>query len=87
MQNAEIKKIIEASFEPYHCGVEFLPIDEPVKTSLQLRVSDEFDELVFIAKSNDLEAVREDLDQYITWCREAASKKGFKLDPLGFSER
>ncbi len=87
MQNAEIKRVIEASFEPYHCGVELLPIDKPVKTSLQLRVSDEFDELEFIAKSNDLEAVREDLDQYITWCRETASKKGFKLDPLGFSER
>ena len=87
MQNAEIKRVIEASFEPYHCGVELLPIDKPVKTSLQLRVSDEFDELEFIAKSNDLEAVREDLDQYIAWCREAASKKGFELDPLGFSER
>ena len=87
MQNAEIKRVIEASFEPYHCGVELLPIDKPVKTSLQLRVSDEFDELEFIAKSNDLEAVREDLDQYITWCRGAASKKGFKLDPLGFSEQ
>ncbi len=87
MQNSEIKKIIEASFEPYHCGVELLPIDKPAKTSLQLRVSDEFDELEFIAKSNDLEAVREDLDHYITWCREAASKKGFELDPLGFSER
>ncbi len=87
MQNAEIKRVIEASFEPYHCGVELLPIDKPVKTSLQLRVSDEFDELEFIAKSNDLQAVREDLDQYITLWQEAASKKGFKLDPLGFSER
>ncbi len=87
MQNAEIKRVIEASFEPYHCGVELLPIDKPVKTSLQLRVSDEFDELEFIAITDDLGAVREDVDQYITWCREAASKKGFKLDPLGFSER
>ncbi len=81
MQDAEMKRIIESSFQPYHCGVEFLPANETQKIWLRLRVSDEVEMLIFQAQSG-LKAVREDLDQHIAWWREGAAKKGFKLEPL-----
>ncbi len=81
MDNAEIKRIIESSFQPYLCGVQFLPVYETHKVSLRLRVSDEDDSLIFVEEA-DLKDVREDLDQLITWWREGVEKKGFNLDPL-----
>lgn len=81
MQNAEIKKIIESSFKPYHCGVKFLPARETLKKSLGLRVSDEDGNVIYQAKS-ELKAGREDLDQHIEWWRKEVAKKGFKLVPL-----
>ena len=79
MNDAEIKELIESSFLPYHCGVEFLPTDETLKTSLGIRVSNEDDSLVFKATSN-LRAVRKNVDQHIVWWREAAATRGFKFD-------
>ena len=79
MQNSEMKKIIEASFQPYHCGVEFLPVYQTVKKELRVRVSNEDDSLIY-EEGADLNAVREDIDQLIIWWREGATKKGFKLD-------
>ncbi len=79
MQNSEMKKIIEASFQPYHCGVEFLPVYQTVKKELRVRVSNEDDSLIF-EDGAELKAVREDIDRLIIWWREGATKKGFKLD-------
>ena len=81
MQDSEIKKIIESSFQPYHCGVQFLPVYETHKESLRLRVSNADDSLIY-EDEVDLKAVREDLDQHIAWWREGATNKGFKLEPL-----
>jgi hypothetical protein len=81
MQDAEIKKIIESRFQPYHCGVQLLPVYETHKESLWLRVSNVDDSLIY-EDEVDLKAAREDLDQHITWWREGATSKGFKLDPL-----
>ncbi len=81
MQDSEIKKIIESSFQPYHCGVQFLPVYETHKVSLRLRVSDEDDSLIFVEEA-DLKAARHDLNKLITWWREGVEKKGFKLEPL-----
>ncbi len=81
MQDSEIKKIIESRFQPYHCGVQFLPVYETHKVSLRLRVSNVDDSLIYEDEA-DLKAVRHDLDQLITWWREGAAKKGFKLEPL-----
>ncbi len=81
MQEAEITRIIESSFQPYHCGVQFLPVYDTHKVSLRLRVSDEDDSLIYVEVA-DLKDVREDLEQLITWWREGVEKKGFKLDPL-----
>ena len=78
MQEAEIKRIIESSFQPYHCGVQFLPVYETHKVSLRLRVSDEDDSLIFVEEA-DLKDVREDIDRLITWWREGVTEKGFKL--------
>ncbi len=78
MQEAEIKRIIESSFQPYQCGVQFLPVYETHKVSLRLRVSDEDDSLIFVEEA-DLKDVREDLDQLITWWRESVEEKGFIL--------
>ncbi len=78
METSEIKRIIEASFQPYHCGVQFLPVYETVKTELKLRVSNDDDSLVY-EDGADLKAARHDLHQLITWWREEATKKGFKL--------
>ncbi len=78
---SEIEKKIESSFQPYYCGVEFLPVYETQKSELRLRVSNIDDSLIY-EDGADLNAVREDLDQYITWWREGATSKGFKLDPL-----
>ncbi len=47
MQEAEMKRIIESSFQPYHCGVEFLPLNDTQKIWLRLRVSDEVEMLIF----------------------------------------
>ena len=69
---------IESSFQPYHCGVQFLPVYETHKVSLRLRVSDEDDSLIYEDEA-DLKAVREDLDQLITWWRESVEEKGFIL--------
>ena len=81
MQDSEIKAVIESSFAPYHCGVEFLPVNETQKIWLGIRVSNVDDSLIFQAQSG-LKVVREDLDQHIAWWREGATNKGFKLDPL-----
>ena len=81
METSEIKRIIEASFQPYHCGVQFLPVYETHKESLRLRVSNVDDSLIY-EDEVDLKAVREDLDQHIIWWREGATSKGFKLDSL-----
>ncbi len=81
MQDAEMKRIIKSSFQPYHCGVEFLPLNDTQKIWVGIRVSNEDDSLIFQAQSG-LKAVREDLDQHITWWREGATNKGFKLEPL-----
>ena len=81
MQDSEIKKIIESSFQPYHCGVQFLPVYETHKVSLRLRVSNVDDSLIY-EDEVDLKAVREDLDQLITWWRDDASKEGFRFAPL-----
>ncbi len=81
MQDSEIKKIIESSFQPYHCGVQFLPVYETHKESLRLRVSNVDDSLIFVDEA-DLKAARHDLNKLITWWREGVEKKGFKLDPL-----
>ncbi len=78
MQNSEMKKIIEASFQPYHCGVEFLPVYQTVKKELRVRVSNEDDSLIF-EDGAELKAVRKDIDRLIIWWREGATKKGFKL--------
>ncbi len=78
MQKEEMKKKIESSFQPYHCGVKFLPTYETVKTELKLRVSNDDDSLVY-EDGADLKAARHDLHQLITWWREEATKKGFKL--------
>ncbi len=78
MDNAEMKRIIESSFQPYHCGVEFLPLNDTQKIWLGIRVSNEDDSLIFQAQSG-LKAVREDLDQHIAWWRDDARKEGFKL--------
>ncbi len=78
MQDAEIKKIIESRFHPYHCGVQFLPVYETHKESLRLRVSNVDDSLIY----EDEVDLKEDLDQHIAWWREGAMNKGFKLDPL-----
>ncbi len=79
MQYAEMKEKIESSFQPYHCGVAFLPADETQKTLLGIRVSNEDDSLVFKAAS-PLRAVRSNVDQHIVWWRDAAAYRGFKLD-------
>ena len=81
MQDAEIKQIIEASFQPYHCGVEFLPVYETHKVSLRLRVSNVDDSLIY-EDETDLKAMRENLDQLITWWRDDTRKEGFKFAPL-----
>ena len=81
MQDAEMKKIIEVSFQPHHCVVEFLPTSQTKKIWLRLRASDEDQSLIFEGMS-DLKAVREDLDQHIAWWREGATNKGFNLNPL-----
>ncbi len=81
MDNAEIKQRIESSFQPYHCGVQFLPVYETQKTELRLRVSNVDDSLIY-EDGADLKAVREDLDQLITWWRDDARKEGFKFAPL-----
>ena len=81
MEDSEIKKIIESSFQPYHCGVQFLPVYETHKVSLRLRVSNVDDSLIFVEEA-DLKAVRKDIDRLITWWREGVTKKGFKLEPL-----
>ncbi len=78
---SEISKKIESSFQPYHCGVQFLPVYETHKVSLRLRVSNVDDSLIYEDEA-DLKAVREDLDQLVTWWRDDARKEGFKLDPL-----
>ncbi len=78
---SEIRKKIESSFQPYHCGVQFLPVYETHKVSLRLRVSNVDDSLIYEDEA-DLKAVREDLDQLIIWWRDDARKEGFKLDPL-----
>ena len=36
MQDAEMKKIIEVSFQPHHCVVEFLPTSQTKKIWLRL---------------------------------------------------
>ena len=76
-----MKKIIKASFQPYHCEVEFLPVYQTVKKELRVRVSNEDDSLIY-EEGAGLKAVREDLDQHITWWREGATKLGYKFDPL-----
>ncbi len=81
MQNSEMKEVIEASFQPYRCEVEFLPLNDTQKIWFGIRVSNEDDSLTFQAQSG-LKAVREDLDQHIAWWREGATNKGFTLDPL-----
>ncbi len=78
MQNSEMKRIIESSFQPYHCGVEFLPVYQTVKKELRVRVSNEDDSLIF-EDGAELKAVRKDIDRLIIWWREGATKKGFKL--------
>ena len=78
MQDSEIKKIIESSFQPYHCGVQLLPVYATHKESLRLRVSNVDDSLIY----EDEVDLKEDLDQHIAWWREGAMNKGFKLDPL-----
>ena len=78
MQNSEMKEVIEASFQPYRCEVQFLPTSQTKKIWLRLRVSDEDQSLIFEGMS-DLKAVREDLDQHIIWWRESAEEKGFIL--------
>ncbi len=81
MQDAEMKEKIESSFKPYHCGVEFLPTYETVKKEIRFRVSNDDGSLVY-EDGTELKAARHDLDQLITWWREGATKKGFKLDDL-----
>jgi len=81
MQNSGMKKIIEASFQPYHCGVEFLPVYQTVKKELRVRVSNEDDSLIY-EEGADLNAVRHDLDKLITGWREGATNQGFNLDQL-----
>ncbi len=78
MQNSEMKKIIEASFQPYHCEVDFLPVYQTVKKELRVRVSNEDDSLIY-EDGAELKTVREDIDQLISWWREGVEKKGFKL--------
>ncbi len=75
---SEIRKKIESSFQPYHCGVEFLPVYETQKTELRLRVSNVDDSLIY-EDGAELKAVRKDIDRLITWWREGVTKKGFKL--------
>ena len=81
MQDAEMKEKVESSFKPYHCGVEFLPTYETVKKEIRFRVSNEDDSLIY-EDGAELKAARHDLDQLITWWREGATKKGFKLDDI-----
>ncbi len=81
MQDSEMKKIIESSFQPCRCRVNFLPVYETQKRELRLRVSNADDSLIY-EDGADLKAVREDLDQHVTWWREGAANKGFKLEPL-----
>ena len=81
MDNAEIKQKIESSFQPYHCGVDFLPVYETQKRELRLRVSNVDDSLIY-EDGADLKAVRHDLDKLIAGWREEARKEGFKLEPL-----
>ncbi len=78
MQDSEIKKIIESSFQPYHCGVQLLPVYATHKESLRLRVSNVDDSLIY-EDEVDLKTARHDLHQLITWWREEATKKGFKF--------
>lgn len=76
MENAEIKRIIEASFEPYHCGVEFLPIYQTRKREVEIRLYD--DETIMFRGVAQLKIVqeREGLDHQIAEWREAAVEKG-----------
>ncbi len=81
MQDSEMKRIIESSFQPYHCGVDFLPVYETQKRELRLRVSNVDDSLIY-EDGADLKAARHDLDKLIAGWREEARKEGFKLEPL-----
>ena len=76
MQNAEIKEIIEASFEPYHCWVEFLPINKIYKNEVKIRLYDD-DTLMFRGRAQlKIVQEREGLDHQIAEWREAAVEKG-----------
>ncbi len=69
MQDSEMKKIIESSFQPCRCRVNFLPVYETQKRELRLRVSNADDSLIY-EDGADLKAARHDLDKLITGWRE-----------------
>ena len=81
MQDAEIKRIIESSFQPYHCGVEIMLASETFMNELRFRVSNVDDTLNY-EDTADLKVVRESLNQLIAIWRREAENRGFKLDPL-----
>lgn len=83
MQNAEIKRIIEASFPPpAHCGVELLPISETLKNEIEIRFYDPDDGTLIFRGRAQLKIVqeREGLDRQIAEWRKAAVEKGVNLE-------
>jgi hypothetical protein len=78
---SEIKKIIESSFQPYHCGVEIMLASETFMNELRFRVSN-VDHTLNYEDTADLKVVRESLNQLIPIWRREAENRGFKLDPL-----
>lgn len=76
VQNQQIKRSVASSFHPYHCGVEFIPVDG--SEGLGLRVSNEDDSLTYEAQAT-LKALRTDFKQHVAMWREGAIAKGFAL--------
>ena len=83
MTDAEIKKRIESSFQPHHCGVEPGPVmgSEVLEDGFWIKVSDKDDTLPPYTPKTTLKAVRHDIDQLIKSWREEAAAKGYQLDP------
>jgi len=83
----EIKAAIVRAFDPpYHCGVEFFPLDDPYKEEVSMQVSEYKDDtLPLFIRHAKLEAAEEPrlLDELIGIWREEATKAGYtKLPPL-----